>query len=155
MDKDEILRRLDLAPVRALIANADPQQVVYEESGWRVKDIIAHMATWETEMLRSLHAFRRGDSYIIPSYADADDYNAYAALVRMDEPIAQILDGWVATRRWLSIIVKALTPEDFAAEMTYPWGDQGRVAALFDELFAHQAQHVDDLQRALAGQAAE
>ncbi len=149
MDKDEILRRLDLAPIQALIADADPEQVVYDESGWRIKDIIAHMATWETEMLRSLNAFRRGGDYVIPNYVDDDDYNAYVALVRMDEPIEQIFDGWEATRRWLSIVVGALTPDDLAAEMTYPWGGQGSVAGLFEDLFAHRALHVSDLERAL------
>lgn len=150
MDKTEISRQLDLAPMRALIADADPEQVVYEESGWRVKDIIAHVATWETEMLRSLNAFRRGGSYVIPNFVDDDDYNAYVALVRMDEPIEQIFDGWEATQRWLVIVVAALTPEDFDAEMTYPWGRQGSVAGLFKDLFDHRVLHAGDLERALA-----
>jgi len=152
MDKAEIQRALDLAPVHAEFDDIDPALVVYEESGWRVKDILAHLATWDAETLRALHAHRRGGAYSIPGYTDADDFNAYAASMRMDEPLALIYDGWEATRRWLRVIVGALTPDDLSAEMTYPSGRRGTVGALIEEIFSHQAEHLDHIRTVLKQQ---
>lgn len=155
MEKSEMLRRLDVAPVRTQLDDVDPERVIYEESGWRVKDIIAHVATWDAETLRSLHAFRRGTEYKIPSYVDDDDFNAYAATARMDESYEQIFADWDATRRWMRILINAMTPEDFAAEMTYPSGERGQVGRLLQEIFEHQDEHLDDIHRALIAHTSE
>ncbi len=150
-----MLRRLDLAPVRVAIADLDPQQVIYEESGWRVKDILAHLATWDAETLRSLHTFRRGSAYAIPSYVNADDFNAFAATIRMDESVEQIFSDWDATRRWLRIIISALTPDELAAEMTYPSGKHGQVEALLIGIFDHQTEHLGDIHNSLTAHKSE
>ena len=152
MEKSELLRHLKETYQRALetLQTADPEQVIYEESGWRVKDIIAHVATWDTETLHSLHAFRRGGEYHIADYTNADDFNAYAAHVRMDEPTEQIYAGWDATVKWLQIIVGALTPEELSAEMTYPSGKRGQVAVLIQEIYEHQDEHLNHIRTALS-----
>jgi hypothetical protein len=124
-------------------------QVVYEAYGWRIKDIVAHVATWDAEALRSLHAFRRSVEYRIPNFAGTDDFNAYAATARMDEPFEQILADWDATIKWLRIIINAMTPENLAAEMTYPSGRRGNVGALLEEIIEHHAEHLDDVRAAL------
>jgi hypothetical protein len=151
VDKKEILRRLDETYSQSLatLANADPQQVVYEETGWRVKDIVAHVATWDAETLRSLHAYRRNTVYSIPNYAGVDDFNAYAATARMDEPVEQIYADWDATIKWIRIIINAVTPDDLAAEMTYPSGRRGIVGSLLQEVYEHQAMHFDDIRAAM------
>jgi hypothetical protein len=151
VDKPELLQHLKDTYQRALatLEGADPERVIYEESGWRVKDIVAHVATWDTETVRSLLAFRRGSSYSIPNYAGVDDFNAYAAHVRMDEPTEQIFADWDATVKWLHILVGAMTPEELDAEMTYPSGRRGNVGALIQEIYEHQDMHLNDIRAAL------
>lgn len=151
MEKAELLRRLNKTYEQTLetLESADPLQVVYEEHGWRVKDIVAHVATWDAESLRSLHAYRRNVEYSIPNFTETDDFNAYAATARMDEPYDQILADWDATIKWLRIIVNAMTPENLADEMTHPSGKRGGVGELIDEIITHQAEHLDDIRAAL------
>ena len=152
MEKKELLRHLNETYQQSLVLlpTVDPFQVVYEETGWRMKDIVAHVATWDAETLRSLHAFRRGGEYIIPNYVGADDFNGYAATVRMDEPFAQILADWDATRRWMLIIFNAMRDDDFSAEMTYPSGRRGSVRDLVQEIFEHEAEHMEQIRAAAA-----
>lgn len=152
MNSDELLRHLEDVYRRALatLERVDPEQVVYEESGWRVKDIIAHVATWDAETLRSIYAHRRATEYSIPNYVDADDFNAFVAHVRMDEPMERIMTDWDATAKWLHILVRTLTPDDLAAEMTYPSGKRGQVGALIQEIYEHQEAHLDDIRASLA-----
>jgi hypothetical protein len=151
VDKKELLRRLNETYQQSLdtLASADPTQVVYEEYGWRVKDIVAHVATWDGESLRSLHAFRRNVEYSIPNFTDVDDFNGYAATARMDEPFEQILEDWDATIKWMRIIINAMTPENLADEMTHPSGKRGGVGELIAEIIEHQAGHMNDIRAAL------
>jgi hypothetical protein len=152
MEKKELLRHLNETYQQslALLQTVDPLRVVYEETGWRVKDIVGHVATWDAETLRSLHAFRRGGAYTIPNYVGADDFNGYAATARMDEPFAQILADWDATRRWMLIIFNAMSDDDFSAEMTYPDGERGSIRLLVQSIFEHEAEHMEQIRAAAA-----
>lgn len=151
MEKKELLRQLDETHQRSLtlLRDVDPMQLIYEESGWRIKDIVAHVATWDAETLRSFHAFRRGGAYSIPNYQGVDDFNAYAASMRMDEPFAQIMEDWDATRRWLAIILNAMSEDDFSVEMTYPSGRRGLPRQLAQEIFEHEAEHMEHIRLAV------
>ncbi len=147
MQKTEFLRQLDAHHQQSLqtLKSVDPEAVIYDESGWRVKDIIAHVATWDAETLRSFHALRRGSRYSIPNYVDADDYNAFVAHVRMDEPMERILADWEATRSWMKIIFNAMSEGDFDAEMTYPSGETGSARTLTQEIVEHEVLHLDHI----------
>lgn len=151
MQKAELLRLLDGTHQQMLdcLRQVDPEAVIYDESGWRVKDIVAHVATWDAETLRSFHEWRRGSSYTIPNYAGADDFNAFAAHVRMDEPFASILVEWEATRSWLKIILNAMSEADFDAEMTYPAGETGTARVLVGEIAEHEALHLEHIRSRL------
>lgn len=152
MNKAELLRAWDSVYQAALatLESADPEQIIYEESGWRVKDIVAHVATWDAEGLRSLHAFRRGGEYRIPNYVGADDFNGFAASIRMDEPMAQILADWDATRKWFRLIVSAMSEEDLSAEMTHPSGMRETARQLALDLLEHEEEHLGHIRQALS-----
>jgi len=150
MTKAELLRVLDQThqEMLDLLETVDPFQVIYEETGWRVKDIVAHVATWDAETLRSFHALRRNTEYSIPNFTDVDDFSAYAAHVRMDEPMEQIMSDWEATRSWMKIIFNAMNDDDFSAEMTYPSGRRGIARDLAAEIPDHERQHMEDIRSA-------
>ncbi len=151
MDKAEILRQLEANHARtlALLKQVDPTAVIYEETGWRVKDIVAHVATWDAESLRSFHALRRGTDYRIPNYVDEDDFNGYAAHARMDETMDYILADWEATRRWMKIIFNSMREDEFDAEMTHPSGKRGTARALAEDILSHEVLHMDHIRAKL------
>jgi hypothetical protein len=151
MTKSELLRALDETHDRTLeiLRDADPLQVVYEESGWRVKDVVAHIVTWETESLRSFHAFRRGGAYSIRNFIDEDDFNGFAAASRMEEPMPQIMEDWSATRSWLKMILNAMSEDELSTEMTHPSGSIGTARALAQDVAEHEAEHAGHLRAAI------
>lgn len=148
---NELAHALEASYQRALatLDGIDPEQVIYEESGWRVKDIVAHVATWDAETLRSVYAYRRGSEYSIENFVDNDDFNAFAAHVRMDEPMERILTDWDATAKWLQLIVRSLTPDDLASEMTHPSGKRDTLGRLLNEIHEHRDHHTNDIRAAL------
>ena len=150
MNKAELLRQIDQTHQQMLdlLKTVDPERVIYEETGWRVKDIVAHIATWDAETLRSFHALRRNTDYSIPNFTDVDDFNAYAAHVRMDESMERITADWDATRSWMKIIFNAMSDEQFSAEMTYPSGKRGIARDLAQEIPDHEAEHLEHIRAA-------
>lgn len=60
--KAQLIKQLDDSRASTVEAlnDVDPQQVVYTEAGWRVKDIIAHLTAWEAEVVLSIQAYNRG-----------------------------------------------------------------------------------------------
>lgn len=151
MNKAELLRQLDQThqEMLGLLRTADPEQVIYEETGWRVKDIVAHIATWDAETLRSFHALRRNTEYSIPNFTDVDDFNAYAAHVRMDETMERIMSDWEATRSWMKIIFNAMSDDQFSAEMTHPSGKRGTARELAADIPDHEREHLEDIRSAV------
>ena len=150
MTKAELLRQIDQThqAMLDLLKTVDPEQVIYEETGWRVKDIVAHVATWDAETLRSFHALRRNTSYRIPNFTDEDDFNAYAATARMDELMERIMSDWEATRSWMKIIFNAMSDADFAVAMDYPSGGEGSAFSLAEAIPDHERQHMEDIRSA-------
>ncbi len=151
MEKAELLRALDEAHqhMQDILRTADPEQVVYESSGWRVKDVLAHVATWDAETVRSFHAHRRGGEYSIANFESVDDFNGFAAAMRMHEPMEQIVEDWESTYRWLKLILGAMNEDDFSAEMAHPSGMRDTARALAQDTAEHTEEHVGHLRAAL------
>ena len=150
MNKAELLRQLDQTHQQMLdlLKTVEPEQLIYEETGWRVKDIVAHVATWDAESLRSFHALRRNTEYSIPNFTDEDDFNAYAATARMDESMERIMTDWEATRSWMKIIFNAMSEDQFSAMMTHPSGKRGTARELAADIPNHERQHMEDIRAA-------
>lgn len=138
----------------ATIAELDPELIVYDESGWRVKDITAHVVTWETEMLRSLHAYRRGGAYQIENY-ELNDFNGFAANSKMHDPIEQTLVEWDTIRTWIGIHFNALPPEVLDDTMVMPWGERESVRDLFESLHEHVEEHLADIRMKVGAQSSD
>lgn len=154
--KEQLLLAMDATREDFLqaIAGLDPEQIVYEESGWRVKDITAHVVTWETEMLRSLHTYRRGGAYQIENY-DLNDFNGFAANSKMHNPIEQTLGEWDTIRTWIGIHFNALPSESLDDEMMMPWGERESVRDLFESIHEHVEEHLADIRAKVVAQSSD
>ena len=73
--------------LREVLDSVDPTMVVHPESGWRVQDIVGHLAAWYKERTLALQAWQDGREYLIPNY-NTTSYNqqAYEARRRLSYP---------------------------------------------------------------------
>ncbi|MGD9092582.1 MAG: hypothetical protein PVF74_07020, partial [Anaerolineales bacterium] len=64
-DKKHLIKLLtdSHSATRAAIEGVNPELPVYQESGWRIRDIIGHLATWDQQVTKSLRAFQAGMEY--------------------------------------------------------------------------------------------
>lgn len=128
-----------------LLRDLTPYRVIHPESGWRVIDIIGHLATWEREVLAAIQAFHEGDVYTIPNF-EPESYNIAQYERRRSLDPAQIRMDWFMARRDLQDVIHDLHDHCFTGEMSYPSGRRGMVIALIEELAEHEAEHRQEIE---------
>ncbi len=128
---------------REALQNIDPQKVIYQESGWRVLDILAHITAWEEEAIRSLQAFHQGSSYRITDFVDDDSYNHDQYLKRKDLSTEAVFEAWERTREVFQESVLAVEP--MTGTMLLPWGEWNTVPHLVREMLKHEEEHIHDI----------
>lgn len=143
--RKELLQQLEESGKQRhyVIAGIDTNNVIYDESGWTVKDLIAHITAWEEEAIRSLQAFYNGRVYTI----DKDDhtYNHEQQVKRKDLTIVEVFSAWDAVRQEFIAAVTAIPDEKFDQLMTLPWGEQNTPAHLVREMLKHEADHIQEI----------
>jgi hypothetical protein len=128
---------------RKALQTVDPQKVIYQESGWRVQDIVAHITAWEEEAVRSLQAHHQGSAYRITNFTDDDSYNHDQYLKRKDLSTEAVFAAWEKVREDFKAVVSLL--ETAAGTMLLPWGEWNTVPHLVREMFKHEENHINDI----------
>jgi len=112
MTADDKKRLLDLLAnahsiLRTTVEGIDPELRVHTDSGWRIRDIIGHIATWDREVVKSLSAFQAGTEYSVPDL-DEDAFNQQAAMVQQELTARQVFSEWEQSRDDLKAPIKLL-----------------------------------------------
>ncbi|RME87935.1 MAG: hypothetical protein D6770_08120 [Anaerolineae bacterium] len=151
--KQTLLRRLTESheSLRATLEGVDLETVVYADSGWRIRDIIGHIATWDREIAKALRAFLAGEVYLTPDIGDDESaFNEQAVAAQRQLSTQQILSEWEGARAEFKAAIEAIPPERFPGDMLYPWGDErGDIAGLVETMIKHDAEHRADILHAI------
>lgn len=150
-EKERLLNALSesLAATRALWESVDPEMQVYGDPVWLVRDIIAHLAVWDREVVKSLHAYRTGGEYAIPDL-DEDDFNQQASLAFRELTAENVLEKCEQARMDFKDAVREIPPEMYPGDMLYPWGDErGSIRLLVEYMVEHDAEHRHEIQHAI------
>src|SRR5688572_10300513 len=91
------------------LSTADTARVVYTDSGWTVKDLVAHVSAWEAEMLHSLQAYADGGEYEVEGFTGDDAQNAIFYEQHKDAAFETLLERWTQTRESLKTLIGALS----------------------------------------------
>jgi hypothetical protein len=126
------------------LATLDPRHIVYADGGWRVQDVIAHLTSWEIEMMWSIQAFITGSSYQITDF-DLHPFNEAGVAARRDWSAEAVYAEWRATRADLITLREQLTDDQLATVIQYPSGRRGPCGELFNDTVNHQAEHIADV----------
>jgi len=154
MTADDKKRLLDLltnahSALRSTVEGIDTELRVHTDSGWRIRDIIGHIATWDREVVKSLSAFQAGTEYSIP---DLDEYafNQQAAVVQQQLTAQQVFAEWEQAREDFKTAVQEIPPDQFPGDLLYPWGDErGSIAELVESMIEHDAEHREEIVKAI------
>ncbi len=135
--------------LHATVDGIDPELRVHTDTGWRIREIIGHLATWDREVAKSIRAFRAGTEYSIPNL-DEGVFNQQAALVQQELTVQQVFAEWEEAREDFKAAVQEMPSDQFPSDLLYPWGDErGSIAHLVELMVEHDAEHRDEIVMAI------
>lgn len=154
MPLEEKTRLLELlaqthSTTRESLEGVDLELAVYTDSGWRIRDILGHIATWDRQVAKSLRAYRDGKDYALPNH-DEDAFNAQDISEQQELKTQQVFDEWEKAREEFKNAVEEIPFDRFPGDVLYPWGDErGTIAFLVETMTEHDTEHQDEFVKAI------
>jgi hypothetical protein len=143
-DKEEVRSLLE-ASHKELLAAIDgltPEQMAIPVfADWSVKDILAHIVSWEEYTLLDFQRVARGHMPALASFnqRDVDSFNALVMSLRRNFPLDQVMDELEANRKATIGALLALPDERLA---------QGQFARIWASITAgHDHEHAEDIRK--------
>lgn len=126
----------------------DPQLRVYPPDGWRIREVIGHIAIWDRESAKSLRAYRQDREYGIPDF-DEHEFNQVESKKQENLTDQQVEAEWEAARQDFIAAVDEIPLELFPGDMLYPWGDErGTIGELVAYMVEHDEEHRIEISQA-------
>lgn len=125
MSKDKILNKLDTTWTDLLDSYASMTDAEMMQPGvtgeWSVKDLIAHVTSWEEEALKHLPTIlegKRPPRYSV-TYGGIDAFNAQVMAQRKTLSLAEVLRQRDETHRRLIDLIQGVPEEEFVSETRF------------------------------------
>jgi hypothetical protein len=141
-DKEEVRSLLQEAhkELLAAIDGLTPEQMAIPVfADWSVKDILAHIVSWEEYTLLDFQRVARGHMPALASFnqREVDNFNALVMSLRRNFPLGQVMDELEANRRATIAALDVLPDERLA---------QGQFARIWASITAgHDHEHAEHI----------
>ena len=151
-EKKRLIDRLTEAhhALHRMLDEVDLEIPVYKDSGWRVRDIVGHVATWDREVATSLRAYQEGAEYIIPDLDEEEvDYNKKAVQEQRKLSVEQLLGEFQQAHDEFRNAIQDIPEDRFPGDLLYPWGEErGDITTLVEYMIDHAVEHRDEIAKA-------
>lgn len=118
---------------------------------WHIGDVVCHIAFWENEGTRSLHAHARGQAYHTPDFSEAriDHINHVAYTTMHDWPADRMLAYAQSCRTDFLDALHALDDAARARDMRCPWDAELPILRFVAAMIEHEQEHCHDIRHRL------
>lgn len=156
-DKTSLIENLaqSYSLISDLLEEGDLDIVVYDDTDWRIRDIIGHISTWDRQVTKSLIAFISGNEYCLPEF-DEDAFNQQQVGKARELASQQVITEWGQARKEFIAAVEAIPLNRFPGDVLYPWGDErGSISRLVRYMLDHDDEHRIEIKEALQSEKRE
>lgn len=127
--RPEIVRKIreERQALMETVDSLDEEQVLAPEldEGWSVKDVLAHVTTWEKMMIRWVEESLRGEVPDRPrpgeSWDDLDELNAELYEKHKDRPLDDVMEEFRRSGAQVRATVDRLTDADLLVADRFAW----------------------------------
>ena len=155
--KENILTRLSdsHSELEQALEGLDLELVIHPDTGWCIRDILGHIATWDRVLIHSIQTFLEGSEYVIPGMVgDETDYNTQKVAEQKKLSSSEILKEWNQAREDFITIVQQIPTDKFFDELAFPWGDErGSLSVMIEYMIEHNGEHQAEILQAVHGTA--
>jgi hypothetical protein len=134
----------------ATLEKVDMEMPVYKETGWRVRDIVGHISTWDQEIAKSLNAYQAGSEYLTLNLDEEEiEFNESAVIKQGKLSTKQIIKDYKLVFAEFCKAIQEITDDRFPGDLLYPWGNErGEITTLVDYMIEHGIEHRDEIIKA-------
>jgi hypothetical protein len=149
-EKQSVIERIDRVRdrLKAVIDGVDPDALIHQESGWRLRDVLAHIVAWQHEAIAAGKAHISGQPELPIPNMDRFNQEAYEAWKGRD--YQEIYAAWLAVYEELKEIVQRAPADRWNVEFTNSWSFRGTLAQHIQSILAHDIEHREEIEGALA-----
>ena len=154
MDKAKLLDKMHggYDELDALLITFTPEQLTTEgvSGTWSIKDILAHLASWQQRTLQRLDAAARNEAPDVPDIANEEEENQlnerFYSENRELTP-AEVLNNYHAAYAALVTAVEQASDEDLFTPGRFAWlGDTVLWETVAGNTYDHIAEHIGAIQ---------
>ncbi|HET7010417.1 MAG TPA: maleylpyruvate isomerase N-terminal domain-containing protein [Anaerolineales bacterium] len=141
-------------PVLTRLGPEDLETEIYsgEEAGWKVRDVLAHLADAERGLLGQIRRMVAGGQ-TVPNDFDLNRWNRSAVRKRAGRTPEELLDELQQAHEEVLAFLSTLQEKDFDHVGRHASGEMLSTEGYFRRMADHRREHVSDISRALGGSA--
>ena len=146
MTKRELLLAIqqERAAFEAAWAGLTPEQMTAPGvmGEWSVKDLLGHVAMWESRLVTILYSVERGVAPKTLGSSEVDRVNAESYVEQRERPLDRVLADFHAVHVQLLKRLDALADRDLSDSKRFPWMEGEPLEKLVaGDTFEHYAEH--------------
>jgi len=151
MDKDQALEEFSrsradlLESLEGLTEQQMTQQAV--EGSWTIKDLLAHLTSWERTLLVPLVSYAQGGEFLPEVILDDLVWNDQQASNWRGKSLQTVIAELHDTRRGILEQVSKLKPAQWEVVLPAPWRGRGTLADLIAGLSWHENEHLASIHK--------
>jgi hypothetical protein len=154
LNKSELLAQIrdEHQKLEALLAGLSPDQMIRPgaDGVWSVKDVLAHIATWEGWMREWTASHVRGEAPRVPEQWDVDRMNAETYARVKEIPLAEVLAEFRHSYLESLALVESLGEAQLQTEYSTTWPLGLLWTGVAANMNWHYQEHRKDIQKWLA-----
>jgi uncharacterized damage-inducible protein DinB len=112
---------------------------------WTVKDVMAHMLSWDEEILRTVEHWTADRPWQHGALYD-DEWNEFGVAQRANMDVIELADGLATCQRKLMQLFDQLSDQDLTAMSIAPWGERMSLLSFIYEMALHNSTHRANLE---------
>lgn len=136
--------------MQTVIDTLQPDTIVYPDSGWTVKDLLAHLTMWEIHYTKAIEAFNLGnDPYLIPNFThdNLDEFNQAQYGLHKDDILDDVIENWKVAREDFLAAITAIADDKMNERLPAPANPEmsPRLITLITFAAGHEKWHMDEM----------
>ncbi len=113
---------------------------------WSVKDTLAHIAAWESELVTALNQVQNRRVPSIVQIDDIDEWNEQQYHLNASRPLEAVLADFEGVHKMLLRMVEDFDEQALTDNRRYRWMEGEPLAYLIEEnAYLHEREHAEDI----------
>ncbi len=154
MNRQELLDQLDQSREKLLVVLEPLPDDAFVTPGvmdsWTLLDILAHLITWESELVTALMRIKQGKkpTRLQTAYQDIDSYNEQRYIENRNRELDRVFDDLIGVRLHLEDWLMEYSDQELERPLPFKWtGKRALWEIIQENSIGHEEEHLADIEQ--------